>query len=312
MRGDVLDKMKAAGITWVRMDMSWGQAENSGKGSRNMSYLDLLTRCIDMSRLRGMQVMVMVSGTPGWANGNAGGSKPPTNASDYGDFLGWLATTYRGKVGAWQLWNELNNTLFWNGTPAQYVGLLGAAYPKIKAADSSALAVLGGIMWQDAPYLQSLYAAGAKDKFDVVATHGYNWIASKGPEYVPADTSQIQWFTHAPAIHDVMVANNDADAQFWFSEVGWSTHSNTGFDLANNPWAEGVDEATQADFSVRAINYARTNYPWLGVMFFYKERSFPDNGTWQSIQAEGYGILNTTGTPRQVYTALKQRITGSP
>jgi polysaccharide biosynthesis protein PslG len=311
IRTAVLDKMQQAGITWVRIDASWARIEDTGKGARNATTLGLLTNCITMSKNHGMQVMIDVYGTPGWANSNAGSKAPPTNSADFGDFMGWIAGNYKGKVAAWQIYNELNNGGFWSGTATQYANLVKAVYQPIKAADSSSLVVLGGIMWQDAPYLQSLYnVSGFKDAFDVVATHGYQWESHREPEYLPPDPNNIAYLSHATLIHNVIVNNGD-NAQFWFSEVGWSTHSDAGFDTASNPWASGVTEAMQADYSVRTINYVRSNFPWLGVLFFYKERSFADNGTWQSIQAEGYGLIRADGSVRPVYTALKQRITGS-
>jgi len=311
IRTAVLDKMQQAGITWVRIDASWSRIEDTGKGARNAATLALLTSCIDMSRARGMQVMVDIAGTPGWAT-NGGSKAAPTNNSDFGDFMGWIAGNYKGKVAAWQIYNELNNGGFWSGTPAQYAALVKAAYSPIKTADPSTLVVLGGIMWQDGPYLQSLYSADAafKNSFDVVATHGYQWESGRAPEYQPPDANNIAYISHATLIHNVIVNNGD-NAQFWFTEVGWSTHPDAGFDTASNPWSAGVTEAVQADYSVRAINYVRTNFPWLGVMFFYKERTFADDGTWPSIQEQGYGLIRADGSVRPVYTALKLRITGS-
>ena len=309
IRSDVLTKMQQAGITWVRIDVSWSRIEDTAKGARNTGTLNLLTSCINNSISHGMKVMVDVFGTPSWAG--AGSKAPPTNSSDFGDFMNYMATTYKGKVAAWQIYNELNNGGFWSGTATQYANLVKAVYSPIKQGDPSALVVLGGIMWQDAPYLQSLYnVSGFKDAFDVVATHGYQWESGRPPEYQPPDANNIAYISHATLIHNVIVNNGD-NAQFWFSEVGWSTHSDAGFDTANNPWSAGVTEAVQADYSVRTINYVRTNFPWLGVMFFYKERTFADDGTWPSIQEQGYGLIRADGSVRPVYTALKQRITGS-
>jgi arabinogalactan endo-1,4-beta-galactosidase len=312
-RQSVLDKMQAAGITWVRIDASWARLEETAKGAYNSGQFAALQHCIDFSRAHNMQVLINVLGTPNWANGGAGGKAPPANVADYAGFMATIAGLFKGKIAAWQIYNELNNGGFWSGTKAQYVALLQAAYPAIKGADPSALVVLGGIMWQDAPYLDSLYdIAGFKDSFDVVATHGFQWVSDTPPER--PDDGNVAYISHAPAVRQVMVDHGDGDAQFWFTEAGWSTHENTccGFDTTANPWSAGVDEAKQADYSVRTIDYVRANFPWLGVMFFYKERTFVHDGTWPSVQEQGYGMLNESGNPRPVYTALKQRITGSP
>ncbi len=304
----VLDKMQAAGITWVRIDVSWAAVE-TGKGLRNAGELQKLTRCVDMSRAHGMRVLLLLYETPGWANGNAGRSVPPANLTDYADFAASMAQTYKGKVAAWQLWNEEDNALFWVGTKQQYVELIRSAHDAIKAKDSSALVVLGGLTFNDYVYLADLYALGAKGSFDVVATHAYQWVATTPPETAP--DSSIYWYRAAATVRQVIVDNGDT-AAVWFTEVGWSTHEN-GPEVTESPWATGVSEAIQADYLVRAIHYARSNWPWLGVMFVYKERSWPLDGRepmWAFRQEQGYGLLREDGSERPVYKALKRRITG--
>jgi hypothetical protein len=304
----VLDKMQAAGITWVRIDVSWAAIE-TGKGVRNVGELQKFSRCVEMSLGYGMRVLAILYKTPGWANGGAGVATPPANPADYADFAGYMAQTYKGKVAAWQLWNEENNPLFWNGTKEQYADLIRPAHDAIKAKDEIALVVLGGLTWNDYEYLRDLYALGAKGSFDVVATHAYQWVATTPPETAP--DSSIYWYQAAATVHQVIVDNGD-DAAFWFTEVGWSTHEN-GPEVTENPWATGVDEATQADYLVQAIDYARSNWPWLGVMFVYKERSWPLDGSepmWAFRQEQGYGLLREDGSVRPVYKALKRRITG--
>ncbi len=94
----------------------------------------------------------------------------PTDAT-FAGAINYLANAFAGRVNAWEIWNEEDSTAWWTGTPAQYVGLLKAAYPAVKSADPSASVLVGGLTGNDASYLQALYASGAQGSFDAVGVH---------------------------------------------------------------------------------------------------------------------------------------------
>jgi len=306
----VVDKLAAAGLRWVRIDIGWASMERDGKGQITASYIDLLERCVNMARQRNLQVLVNVSGTPGWANGNRASSTPPTNPAAYGDFARWIAGRLRGRVSAWEIWNEPNSPGFWAGTVAEYAELVKAGYRGFKAGDSGASVVAGGSAWNDSDWVRELYQRGVKDHFDALSTHPYQGVGDAPPEH--ADDGNKWWFSHAPAVRQVMVDYGDADAQLWFTEFGWSTHSNDGIPAgSDNSWMRGVTEATQADYVVRSIEHARRNWPYVGPMFWYKERSWrPAGSTWFDTHFEGYGLLRPDGSVRPAYSALKRLLTG--
>jgi len=81
-RAAVLDKLKAAGVTWVRMDPAWSWLE-TGRGIQNKENLAALDTCVNMTRQRGLNIVMVFRGTPGWANGKAGIAVPPTNPADF-------------------------------------------------------------------------------------------------------------------------------------------------------------------------------------------------------------------------------------
>src|SRR5262249_46858983 len=59
-----------------------------------MTDTDDLVRAAQM---RGMEVLFTIWGTPGWANGNAGANRAPTNPQDLGDFAYAIASRYSGR-----------------------------------------------------------------------------------------------------------------------------------------------------------------------------------------------------------------------
>jgi hypothetical protein len=302
-RTAVLDKLKAAGVSWVRIDMAWAGIEDTKKDARNAWYLGMMDFCIDQARARGLNVLVTLWMTPGWANGGRSYYVPPANPADYADFARWAAARWAGRVAAWEVWNEPDpNQSFWQGTTDQYVGLLRAAYPAFKAGDPSAKVVLGGPSSNDDGWLAQLYALGAKGTFDVAATHPYQGLADAAPE--TPDDGHRWWFTHVVAVRNVMVANGDGAKPIWFTEFGWSAHPNW---VGIAPWQRGVTLDQQADYLVRAVKFTRANYPYVGVMFWYKERANP---TGTDPHEEGFALLNADLSERPALAALRAYLTG--
>ena len=300
----MLDKLKAAGVSWVRIDFAWDGIEDTAKGARNSWYIGMMDTCVNLARARGINVLMTLWLTPSWARAAGTNNRvPPTNPQDYSDFARWAANHWQGRVAAWEVWNEPDpNQSFFQGTVAQYASLVRTAYSGFKAGDPNALVVLGGPSSNDAAWLSQLYGLGVKDYFDVAATHPYQGMADAPPEF--ADDGHRWWFTHTPAVRAVMVANGDAAKQIWFTEFGWSAHANwTG--IPN--WQRGVTPQQQGDYLVRAHRYATASWPYVGAMFWYKELAYP-GGT--DVHEEGYALLNSDLTERPAYWSLKSYLVG--
>jgi hypothetical protein len=290
-------------VRWVRIDVAWDGIEHPLKGSRDPWYIGMVDYCVDQARQRGLNVLITLWLTPGWANGGQSNNVPPTNPQDYADFAQWAASHWRGRVAAWEVWNEPDpSQTFWLGTTPQYVSLLQAAYPGFKAGDPSAQVVLGGPASNDDGWIGQVYALGGKDSFDVLATHPYQGMADYPPEY--PDDGHRWWFTHLPVVRNVMAAYGDTAKPIWFTEFGWSAHAN--WPGVPN-WQRGVTAEQQGDYFVRAIQYTTAHYPYVPVMFWYKERARPGGS---SVHEEGYGLLNDDLTERPVYTRLKSFLVG--
>jgi hypothetical protein len=298
-----LDKLAAAHLRWVRVDMAWSGFEDRCRGCVNRWYLDLANFVVDSARARGFKVLVTLWGTPGWANRGAGQLAPPVDAAEYGRFSGWLAARFKGRVAAYEIWNEPDSDSFFSGTLPQYVGLLRAAYPAIKTADPDALVVLGGPTANNTPWLGSVYAAGGRNSFDVLATHPYMAPGDLPPETPDRRGDNIYLLSHVAAVRKLMVANGDAGKPIWFTEMGWSSHPNSG---AEPNWMRGVSLAQQADYSARAIRFIRANYPYVTNMFFYNDR----NRSSGNLQVDNYGLLNRDLTEKPVYASVRSALAG--
>jgi len=262
----------------------------------------LADRCVNLARSRGMDVLATLLWTPGWANGERDQTTPPARARDYAWIARWVARHFRGRVAAWEVWNEPNDRSFWRGNARRYVRLLRAAYPAIKAGDPGAAVVFGGVVHNDGRWLAAAYAAGAKGSFDVMATHPYQGVGDAAPE--TADDGNDWWLmTHVPAVHELMARHGDGRKPIWFTEFGWSVHENA---PGTAPWRRGVTPEVQAAYLVRAIALVRSRYPYVERAFWYKDAARAGE---DDVQA-GYGLLRADLGPRPAYWALKALLIG--
>jgi hypothetical protein len=301
-RDKVLDKLASANIRWVRVDIGWTSLMENGRGQISSWYLERLEEVVDGARTRGIEVLGTLFLTPGWANGGASKITPPDNAADFGDAAGFLANHFKGRVAAWEVWNEPNHKSFWNGSAADYVKLLKASYPAIKSADPSAQVVLGGPSYNDTDWLSKIYDAGAQGFFDVMSTHPYQGMADLPPE--KADDGTIWTLDHVGAVHDLMKAHGDGNKKIWFTEFGWSSHSN--WSGVEN-WDRGVSEAEQADFAIRTLDFLEKEHPYVTHVFWYNERN-RDEG---DAHLDNYGLLERDLTEKPVFKALREHLTST-
>ena len=125
----VLDKLAEAGVGWVRIDMGWASFQENGAQSYSQWYVDLVDRLVNEAQARGIKVLGTLWATPSWANGGQGTAVPPSDDALFASFARWASNHFRGRVAAWEVWNEPNSDSFFAGTPARYASLLKAAYP---------------------------------------------------------------------------------------------------------------------------------------------------------------------------------------
>ena len=301
-RLEVLDKMAAAGVRWVRIDFGWASFQENGPDAYSQWYIDRADFVVDAARARGINVLGTLWWTPAWANNGGGRADMPTDPSQYGDFAGWMARHFKGRVAAWEIWNEPNLDDFFTGTAAQYAQLLKAAYGPIKAGDPAAQVVLGGPAHNDDTWLRKVYEAGAQGYFDVMSTHPYQGVADLAPE-TPDDGTK--WMlTHVSAVHQLMKEYGDGDKKIWFTEFGWSSHANWA-GISN--WDRGVSLQEQGDYLVRTLKLVGERYPYVTNVFWYNDRN-RDSG---NVRNDNYGLLYRDLSPKPAYLMLKAFLIGT-
>lgn len=206
------DRMKAAGLGYLRMDVGWRHIEPT-RGTFAATEITKLDQIVAAANARGFLLSICVIETPGWANNGAGMFAPPATMADYGSVVGRLAARYKGKVDAWEVWNEPNLAQFWTTGPnaTQYGNMVRAAYPAIKAADPDADVIIGSLCFSAFPFWDALKAQNLPK--DGIAYHPYS--QGRGPD----DRSVTDTLRN---ITEGVIARFPG-VPLWITECGWST-----------------------------------------------------------------------------------------
>src|SRR5437588_3969425 len=128
---------------------------DSGTSSNQYNFGQLNALLGQASRL-GADVEFTIGTTPTWAatgsypqssvtdqcDWGGAGAQPPANESDWTNFVTALANDAKGKIKAYELWNEVDYSASWSGSVAQMVRMSVDAAAIIHRIDPSAL-VLG-------------------------------------------------------------------------------------------------------------------------------------------------------------------------
>jgi len=311
--GRDLDWVQRMVFSHVKQTFAWEDIQPTPGGEfltgRGYEVLNELER-------RNLKTIVRLTDAPPWSHPSIGGTKggdyvdaPPDDLAHYGAYCGVIASSFVGRVAAYQVWNEPNLSREWGGRPpdpAGYVGLLKVCSEAIRAADPEAIIISAGLAptgthdasaMPDDLYLQGMYDAGFARYVDAVGVHapGYG-----EPERDPADAPGGNRFFSFRRVEDmrrIMVVNGDAGRQMALLELGWTTDPN---DPAYAWFA--VDEATQADYLVRAYEYAASHWaPWVGLMSMIYIAD-PD---WTEANEQYWWAITTPGGyTRPAYIAL--------
>ncbi len=317
-----VDAVADIGFNWVKQQVEWFRYEGA-PGQANFSGLDNL---VNQANAKGINVLFSVVKAPDWArpgNTDRGVAGPPADPNTMADFMGRMAAHFRGRVRAYEVWNEQNLHYEWGNEPlsaGRYVQLLCASYRAIKAADPNAVVVSGAmtptginshLAIDDVTYLNQMYAAGLRGCANAVGAHpsGYNKPATAGVGWsAPGKTDfsghrSFYFQGTMLAYRNVMVRNGDGGKKIWPTEFGWASVENTGAGPAPGYGYAGQNsEGEQAQYLVDAFNLAR-RWGFVGPMFVWNLNFAPVAGP--ADEKAAFSIVRNDWAPRPAYERLK-------
>ncbi len=315
---------KDAGFTWVKQRFEWRYVEKTEADTFEWQEPD---RVIDAINKNGLGIVARIDNQPEWAraDGIFPASGPPDKNQDFTDFLKKFTQRYKGKVQAYEIWNEPNLSREWgNAAPSAqaYTELLRVSYETIKKNDPEAIVISAGLSptseqtdraRADVTFLREMYQAGAQQHFDMLGVHAPGFKAA--PETDPAqiardpalnnndpsaeEARRVYGFRHVEDMRAVMQEFNDGNKQISLMEMGWTSDPRP-----DSPYRwHAVSEQEKGEYLARAFTYAAQNWsPWIGHMTVIY---LPDPGWTPDMEQTHWGITNPDGTARPAYDALK-------
>jgi len=295
------------GFDWAKSYVNWGTVEPEPGQFRWIDPDNIAAAFGDQQ----VKILMRVHGTPAWARPpGTHFSHPPLDTADFANFMTELAMRYKGRVAAYEIWNEPNLNYEWgylNPDPVAYADMLKAAYTAIKAVDPNALVISGGLSttgdgsatsYGDLKFLQAMYDAGAKGYFDALGSHPYAF--GRSPDDI--DPEGLSLFRVVEQ-HEVMQANGDGDKPIWITETGWVLQ--THWDLGEHQ-AIAVTEPQQAEYLTRTYEKIQQEWPFVEAIFLFN-LDFSTVPWYPAAEPmRWYSILNPDRTPRMAYTMLRQ------
>jgi polysaccharide biosynthesis protein PslG len=253
-------------------------------------------------------------GSPCWArpsipcdDSSYTGPPDPAYDPDWTEFVRNLAARYPKAIGI-EIWNEPNLIQFFYPSidPSRYTQLLKEAYTAIKTVQPNIPVISAGLAASpaiggntagegDAPYLTSMYRAGAGSAMDAIGIHPYPEIHTNDMTAIGWDAAQMELtLARLRAVRNAAGGNQP----IWITEVGEST--------ATDGPLQAVTPAQQATDLLTLIRTAQHD-PDIPVMLIHTVQDGPsDTGV-----SAGLGVFDVNGNPKPAACALSSQFGGS-
>jgi len=147
---EAIELVAQAGFAWVKQQVRWDEIE----GVRGAYAWKCIDDVVDLAHARNLKVLLSVTTAPRWARTWTAGEPGPPDADLLAAFLINMATRYKSKLHAVEVFNEPNLSVEWgdNLNPGYYVQMLIAASQAIKRVDPNIMVISAGLAptrWND-------------------------------------------------------------------------------------------------------------------------------------------------------------------
>lgn len=287
-----------AGIRWWRLhDLSaftqWAVAEP--EQDRFVWY----DREVDALRARGLSILGVFARTPAWAGQNPGGERtdpsawPPAKIGDFGDYVREVTAHYKGRINAYELWNEPWAREFWAATPERYAELAKAGASAAKRVDPD-VTLVGGSFWGGRPiFTDRVLAKGVAQAVDAVSQHQYT--EPETVTYSFGGRDQVtQWYLGLRGKLNLVKAEK---TEVWNTEGGTQCPS-------FYSWL-GAEERARAASRTLAKTLILNKIAGVKRYFYYhvwQEVGAPRMFDW--LLANNWSLLDYDGSPKPTLAAL--------
>jgi hypothetical protein len=322
-RANMLDQAQSLGASILRTTVYWSRIARTRPANPRNPFdpayrFDDLDEFVRGAEQRGMEVMLTIWGTPGWANGGKGQQYSPTNLADLTAFARAVAARYSGTfagypfVRRFTVWNESNlgqflspqyNSQGQTVSPAVYARLYRAAYAGIKAGNPLALVGMGETSARGrdhpttTPGMQQTVSPGRfarllslqrpKLAFDAWSQHPYPLTLTQ-PPLAPTRYPNVTLANLSRFERDLDTWFGRRNIPIWITEYGYQTRPQE---------PGGVSWSLQALYMRQVLDFIRRD-PRVQMFIWFIMRDDPTS-TWQS------GVMSPLSLPKPAFTVFR-------
>ncbi|HEX2088132.1 MAG TPA: hypothetical protein VHF89_20765 [Solirubrobacteraceae bacterium] len=277
-----------------------------------------LDLAVEEGRRHGIRVLVLIQGTPGWANQGLPWTTPPDDPRDYAAFVTAAARRYPG-VRHWMIWGEPLRNVNWPGfdrsrpgrlrIAGSYARLLDAAYVALKRVSRRNL-VIGGnsfttdrepVSWAPVPLFEWMRILrlpnGRPPRMDI---WGHNPFTVRIPRLRDPPAANQGDFSDLDRVLTRLRRHVGRPLKrrvpLFVSEFCLPTGPNDLFPLE-------LTQAQQATWLRRAFAIARARRDIWGMGWWELKDDRPPAG---SDRANRCGLLDADGRPKSAYGVFKR------
>jgi hypothetical protein len=159
------------GVVWLRGTFNWSEIEPEKDRWDFSKYDDLVER----SGAAGKKVLAILAYDVPWIHEDKRDRRAVSGEQlpYYLRYVEEVVRRYRGKIQAYEIWNE-PNWLFWKGRKEDFYELSRAAAAKIREIDPDAIIAAGAFNRVPKNFIRGMFRSGAMEAIDAVSFHPYD------------------------------------------------------------------------------------------------------------------------------------------
>ena len=198
-----LDELNAV---WLRRTCRWSSLESS-PGNWDFSYWDAY---VDACEHAGKKLLLILAYDTPWIYEEKDAPRRISSRElpQYLNYVETVVRRYRGKIGAYEIWNEPNSAE-WYGSPEEFITMTRAAIHTIRSIDPDVTILAGSFLRLPKGMIRKMVRAGVFDEADGLSFHPY----ALGPSgAVRLCDSLLE-----------LLAGENFSGEIWITEMGYPT-----------------------------------------------------------------------------------------
>lgn len=199
-----------ANVTWADLEPAKGQWR-----------FEKLDGYVSLAKQHSTGLLLTLGGSPTWASArpqlnssySPGFTAEPSHIEDWREYVRTVVSRYKGRIEAYEIWNEPNLGIFWSGSMDQMLTLTSEASRVIHSVDPKALVVSPSATTAvyGLPWLTEFLKKGGGQYVDVIAFHFY----------VDAPLTPEGMLPIIQRVRQLLADNGSPNKPVWNTETGW-------------------------------------------------------------------------------------------